>query len=281
LRAEMLSRKISLLKELDETIDFSKSTVQIEIMLAFLLSREKMTPSRLVELLDERRKAVLDALRKMQLKGVIKREGEEGGEPVYALTEAGEAYSRKLLEALGLGGEEGRERSTEEAISNRDRIAALKRIVGLYHIYNAVVYLANAPEGKMDLRRLSLLVGLSPERMKSYLDAYSRPPVRIFRRMASPLSRTTYYKLDREGWNIYYKSPHYMQLKSSRISRIRLKVRMRLWMMKHVREGVLAPLFFLKIAISYIAINVAEPLVAFAVFSLFSATELFISLFLP
>lgn len=251
LRADALSRKLSLLKELDETIDFSKSTIQIEIMFVFLLSKEKLTPSKLVELLDERRKAVLDALRKMQLKGIIKRDREENGEPLYTLTETGESYSKKLLEALGFDGERI-ERKSEDELPNREKVAVIRRIIGLYYIYNAIVYLANFPGGKTDLRRLSFLVGLSPERMKSYLDSYSRPPVRIFRRSVSASTRMTFYKLEKEGWSIYYRSPHYFQLKGDLINRLRLKVKIKLWRLKKAREILLLSLLFIKLLFSYL-----------------------------
>ncbi|MGC8563697.1 MAG: hypothetical protein ACP5LZ_02235 [Fervidicoccaceae archaeon] len=275
-----MNRKLSLLRELDETIDFSKSTIQIEIMFVFMISKEKMTPSKLVELLDERRKAVLDALRKMQLKGIIKKEGEEDGEPVYALTETGEEYSKKLMEVLGL--KEGDHHSSGgEVEPNREKIAVLKRMIGLYHIYNAIVYLANTPENKMDLHKLSSLVGLSPERMKSYLDAYSRPPIRVFRRSSSPVSRLTFYKLEKEGWNIYYRSPHYLQLKEDPISRVRMKVRIKLWRFKRQREILLLVFFPIKLFFSFISLKLLSAMSAFATFTFLSIIELLIALFSP
>jgi predicted transcriptional regulator len=120
-KTEHLSQKLLLLKKLDETIDFSKSTLQIEVMFTFLMGKEKLTPSELVEVLDERRKAVLDALRKMQLKGIIKKEGEVEGEPVYVLTESGLRYSKKLKEALGLSTHDNSVQINEEYISNREK----------------------------------------------------------------------------------------------------------------------------------------------------------------
>ncbi|MEM4462876.1 MAG: hypothetical protein QXR98_01405 [Fervidicoccaceae archaeon] len=281
MKIEMLNRKLTVLKELDETIDFSKSTLQIEIMLAFLLGNRELTPSNLVELMDERRKAILDALRKMQLKGIIRKEGERNGEPIYVLTETGEKYSQMLKDALGLKETPQDSSSKEEVLSNRDRIVILKKITGLYHIYNAIVYLANSSEGKMDLSKLSSLVGLSPERAKSYLDAYSRPPIRIFRRIVIPSTRKTFYKLEKEGWAIYYKSMQYMQFKSDFIARTRLKLRMRMWRFRRVREVLLIPLFLIKILLTSFTALIGSLFDAFFILLTLSFVEFTVSLLSP
>jgi len=280
-KTEHLSQKLLLLKELDETIDFSKSTLQIEVMFTFLMGKEKLTPSELVEVLDERRKAVLDALRKMQLKGIIKKEGEVEGEPVYVLTESGLRYSKKLKEALGLSTHDNSVQINEEYISNREKIASLRRIIGLYYVYNAILYLANSPGGRADLYRLSALVGLSPERMKSYLDAYSRPPMRIFKRQSSPLTRKTFYKLEKEGWGIYYKTHQYQQLKEDPISKFKIKLRIKLWRIKRLRETLLFPAFFASLAIGYLALNISSTKITFTVFFTLLLTNLVLALISP
>ncbi len=245
--SEPLTAKIRLLRDLDSKIDFARSTIQLHIVFALVMSREPLTPTRIAELLEERRKAVLDALRKLELKGIIVRKGARGGENLYALSEEGKRYAERLLSFLGIG--KSLKIDTSETDSS-GRAVIVKKLTEAHHIYKAVVFLANAPGMKLSLRKLSELMGLSPERAKSYLDVFSRPPIRIFRRIGGR-GEGVYYKLEEKGLALYKRLPDYQVLKNSMLERIRLKTMLILG--RRISRGLLVPALASLVAMTFTA----------------------------
>ncbi len=219
-----LTAKIHVLRDLDNKIDFARSTVQLHIIFALMMSQKPLTPTRIAEIIEERRKAVLDALRKLELKGIVARAGTLGGETLYTLSKSGKEYADRLLSVLGVSGNL-RVDSERNEISNRAII--IKRLTEAQYLYNAIVLLANSPEMKLELKKLSELMGLSPDRAKSYLDMFSRPPIRVFRRVGRR-GEGVHYKLEEKGLAIYKRIPAYQLIKNSILERTRVKLRIRL-----------------------------------------------------
>ena len=222
--SEPLTAKIHTLRDLDNKIDFARSTIQLQIIFALIMSRKPLTPTRISEIIEERRKAVLDALRKLELKGIVARAGTLGGETLYTLSESGKEYADKLLAVLGVSGNLKANFDRNE-VSNRTVI--IKRLTEAQYLYNAIVFLANSPGMKLDLKKLSELMGLSQDRAKSYLDVFSRPPIRIFRRVGRR-GEGVHYKLEEEGLAVYKRTPAYQLIKNSVLERTRVKLRIRL-----------------------------------------------------
>ncbi|HEW63599.1 hypothetical protein [Fervidicoccus fontis] len=218
-----IEEKLRTLKRLDGVIDFSKSSVQIEIVFLFLIYGRDLTPTEISESANERRKAVLDALRKLQLKGIVKKVGEKDREPLYGLSEEGKKYSEELLRALGLEGFKLASRVSEEE-SIRERLIVQKKIIEANYIYNAICYLATSKDQTLSLKTISRLLNLSEERAKEYLDIYSRPPERLFRKIIKPDTRETYYKLEKEGLSIFYRTQNYLSFKNSPIYKLKQKL---------------------------------------------------------
>nr|MEB3859661.1 hypothetical protein [Desulfurococcales archaeon] len=136
--------RLELLRKLDSIIDFSKSTIQLQIVLALALNGEHLSTSKLSRIVGERRKAVLDALRKLEYKGLIRRvNGGEPGEIVYELTDLGRAFTRGLTGLLGSSLGSARAFNTlSEELTVSQRITLRSRLAEAGYAYKALVALS-------------------------------------------------------------------------------------------------------------------------------------------
>ena len=219
-------RKLTLLKQLDNTIDFSRSAIQLEIVMALTAAGHPLTATALSEKLGERRKAILDALRKLENKGIVeKRLGPR--EIEYTLSKGGREYALKLLAVLGDEGSRGEEdQGASHATIARKELVAGSLLESRY-LYKAILYLAHAPGHTLSLKTLARLMNLSPERAKSYLDLFSLPPNRIFRRITHP-RRGIHYRLEEEGLKLYHRMPEHLRGKKNPLYRLMLSLEARL-----------------------------------------------------
>lgn len=206
--------RLRLLQRLDSMIDFSRAALQLEIVFALIFSPRPLTPTDLVITLGERRKAILDALRKLETKGLVVKAGERAGEHLYTLGEKGRQYAEDLKKLLGLV--EGQVDTRIVArMSVPRRLQLMQDLVKAHHVYKAIVILARAPRRTLRLEKLAREMGLSPDRARSYLDLFSRPPHRLFRKIVVP-GGGTHYRLEEEGLKLYRRTPH-QRLEKSRV----------------------------------------------------------------
>ena len=216
--------KLTLLKQLDNTIDFSRSALQLQIVTALITAGHPLTATTLSERLGERRKAVLDALRKLENKGIVeKRLGPR--EIEYALSSQGREYALKLLAILGDKTSPHPEDAPETSVARKEIVVT--HLLETHYIYKAITALAHAPGRTLPLKHLSRQMGLSPERAKSYLDLFSLPPNRIFRRIQHP-RRGVYYHLEDEGLKLYYRTPEHTRSRRNPLLRLMLSLEARL-----------------------------------------------------
>jgi len=208
-------QRLMLLRELDETIDFAKSVIQLDAVLALYHAEGGLTLDALCERIGERRKAVLDALRKLEMKGLVAREA-RGGDVVLKLSEKGLDYARKLVEFLSPAPDTMKRQPDFDAKLRRSFL--IDGLVEAHYLYRAIVALGSSESRVLSLEELAKAMGLSPERAKSYLDVFCLPPKRVFRRIQKP-GRGTFYKLEDEGLKIYYKLPDYRRREGQGVSR--------------------------------------------------------------
>lgn len=214
---EHVLRRLEELKELDDKVDFARSAVQLGVVLALSLRGAPMSADELAQALGERKKAVLDALRKLELKGLVAKSS--GGEVKYGLSEEGKDYASKLLKLL----EGPAERQPLEGLGEVSKRDLLKGLLSSQYLLSAIVALANAKGNAMELRKLAGIMGLSADRAKSYLDLLSRPPSRVFRRLVHP-AKGVMYKLDKEGFEVYYRTRVYAAAKKNPLLRLKLRL---------------------------------------------------------
>ncbi len=204
---------LKLLKELDSIVDFSRSTNQLIIIL-YLFSKNDATPLSIISReLGISRKNILDSMRKLERKNLVTRIEKEG-EIHFLLSETGRKYVNKLMSLLN-----GNVKDSEiiKHLNVAARINIGHELITAYRLYRALVTLGLSEKQYLHVRELAESMGLSIDRAKSYLDAFSTSPAKLFRRVTT--TKGTYYKLAKNGLNILYKTPHYTWFKKNRIYR--------------------------------------------------------------
>ncbi|MEM2128133.1 MAG: MarR family transcriptional regulator [Candidatus Methanomethylicaceae archaeon] len=227
-----IMEKINQLRKVDQLVDISKSTLQLDILLS--LDRDKeITVSDLVSILGQRRKAITDALRKLRNKGLI--EFSPDGK-YYKLTENGIQCIKMLVDFVGCPSS-GTELVDKVRIQMPDRcnIEALPSA----SIASQIIMTMGTSKGyRMTLKEIARSIGLSPQRTQSYLDLYLEKEPRLFKKYADETSLSsllskfgiklrryeTYYALTQEGLQHFYKLPIYLKLKQSLAYRILSKL---------------------------------------------------------
>ncbi|MDI9644451.1 MAG: MarR family winged helix-turn-helix transcriptional regulator, partial [Candidatus Verstraetearchaeota archaeon] len=100
----LLSERLTRLRSVTGLIDISKSTLQLDIILA-LNSRGELSPAEIASILGQRRKAVTDAMRKLRIKGLVEPASENGKSATYRLTALGGESIKAILGFLEDRGE--------------------------------------------------------------------------------------------------------------------------------------------------------------------------------
>ncbi len=250
-RYGVLSEGMDKLRSIDRLIDISKSTIQIDILLT--LSRGEMTSAEIAKEICQRRKAITDAMRKLRVKGLVDEVTEEGiGKSArYALTAAGHGCLNTLLNLTHPNSNPKAEttQDTHRAVSDpwpKDRIPLPGQCPppgGTIYTVDAssfpiaaitselIMVLGSESGNVMSSKRLARTVGLSEQRLESYLEVYLNGTPKLFRQYvdrpgwAKVLSKLglksstrkteTYYGLTSEGLQYYYRLPSYSKLKNS------------------------------------------------------------------
>lgn len=245
-----LQERLNRLREIDELIDISRGTLQLDIILT-LMTRESMSVSELASSIGERRKAVTDALRKLRNKGLVAYSPD--GESV-SLTREGIRCMKTLAEILspapstdtpvpppsrqppvrprGSGTPAADWNLSCDALQARqDSVCAS---IPSASVVSQVVMHLGTSKGAVPLRDLARSTGLSPQRLQSYIDPYTEGAHRIFKKYTEerPVSKflsklgikvkkyDTYYALTQEGMQSFYKLPAYFKMKRSLTYRV-------------------------------------------------------------
>ncbi len=204
---------LKILRELDSILDFSRSSNQLLIVFYLSSINGETSISELAAKLKLSRKSILDSIRKLERKGLVEKIYKE--DDIYlSLSDKGREYMRKLMTILSTR-HDAPMPSPDTALKVMARINIGHELVTAYRIYRALIALGFSGKTHMSLRELSKHMGLSMERAKSYLDAFSASPSRLFRRITAPTG--VYYRLDKEGKRILYYSPHYIAYKKSKL----------------------------------------------------------------
>ena len=211
--------RLDLLRKLDSIIDFSKSTIQLQIVLALALNGDKLSTSKLSRIVGERRKAVLDALRKLEYKGLIRRVNNvDSSEIVYELSDLGKAFTKGLVKLLNSStGNTHAYNLLGDELTVSQRITLRSRLVEAGYAYKALVALSLAPRHSLPARILSKSLGISTERLISYMDLFTTPPQRIFKKVLKP-DGTIIYRLDTEGVKLLARISESKKLRSKKLA---------------------------------------------------------------
>ncbi len=209
--------RINMLREIDSVIDLARGWLQIRLLVA--IGENGVRVDELSAMLGQPRKAILDALRKMKIKGLV-----EESKGYYRLTERGLNLYRMLI---GVAAQSFKTTQTNAShVSIYDVISSLTRHI---YLYETLVALGSSPNYEMTLEELASIVRISPRQLDEYLSVYSNGSLKLLERSLKRCgvlrNRTcVYYRIGRDGRKILYRLPEYMRVKRSWATRILVRL---------------------------------------------------------
>ena len=229
-----LQLKIEKIREFDSLIDFARSSLQLDIVFQLASSRKPLSAAEIARVLGQRKKPILDALRKLEIKGLVKKSNSRGD--LYELTELGRNAIEDLFAILGVSDLKAALRSGYGKVRARDMI---KIVIPVNYIHDTLVALGTSRRNELSLSTLSQIIGLSPQRLAMYLDPYAEPrsEVRLFKkyRRESFTQKITnklfgrtktevHYRLTSLGMETFYRLSIYSRIKGNSVLRFLIKV---------------------------------------------------------
>ncbi|MEM1560547.1 MAG: hypothetical protein QXN35_03275, partial [Ignisphaera sp.] len=178
---------IEVLKRLDQEIDFARGSLQLSIVLELDRSNEGLTAKELSKKLNERSKAVANALRKMVLKDLVTKVRNGNSYEVYILSERGRRFYEDLHRVVkGNGGSRYTNGNRKGGVNLQ--IFSIELMKKDY-IVDAVIAMAISRRGALSLREVAEAMGLSPQRAQAYLEMYSSrdSPIKLFKKIDTEL----------------------------------------------------------------------------------------------
>ncbi len=204
-------QRLNTLREVDSVIDLSRGWLQLRIVVV-LGYLKKLDVDGLAKLLGERKKAVLDALRKLRLKALIT----EVDEGMYlALSDEGRNLYSSILSIIV-----GTPVTSSENVSTLSIAEDLHRyLTRSFYLYEAIIALGTSRKYELPINTLASIVKLSPEVLDDYLKPYAENRSRVFKRLTPSRGFLTRakgitYRLDDEGVKIYHRLPDYVKYKN-------------------------------------------------------------------
>lgn len=238
---------IEVLRRLDQEIDFARGSLQLSIVLELGKNGNGLTIKDLSKRLNERNKAVADALRKMMLKNLVVKVRNGGGYEVYTLTEKGRRFYDDLYVVLkGDGGSRYVESSRGYDINPHEfSIELMKKD----YIVDAIIAIATSKKGILPLRDIADAMGLSKQRAQAYIEMYSNreSPIKLFKRIDIELTKLEnrkeklltlrslipktwrksegyLYRLTEDGLSTFHRLTFYTRYKNSRTAKVLRKM---------------------------------------------------------
>lgn len=229
--------KLQLLRELDSTVDFARGYIQLKVLM--LLSSEKPLNAKDIGLaVNEKKKTVIDALRKLVSKGLVVKE-KEGGEGLYRLSELGKEYFNKLSSLLGESHESSHNNCNHYDPPATTILDIAANIVKYVHLMDALIAVATSRRRELSLIDVADAMKLSPDRAQSYIEMYAEKnsnaklftrierkskALELLARVLKKLGftvRTTVsaYRITDDGLTVFYKLPYYIKYKKGLIAR--------------------------------------------------------------
>ncbi|MET1160497.1 MAG: hypothetical protein ABWW65_06000 [Thermoprotei archaeon] len=216
--ADRYVKRLLMLKELDSIIDFSKASNQLVIIL-YLYSLERPISIReLSKLTGYSRKSILDSIRKLEKKSlVVKREYNR--ELYVELSPYGKQYMDTLLSVL----------EPEEETENKTLLKAATRLnvvnellLGLF-LYRLIVFLGLSGKSICNQENVVEITGCDTKTAGIMIASFSQNPSRVFRLLDKKEGQKK-LKLDKQGYALLEKTPHYRAYMGSRVFRTLCRV---------------------------------------------------------
>jgi len=206
-----MHKKIELIKELDATLDFAKSTAQLEIMLYLSTSKKSPTVREIAQALNMKLKTAYDALNKLINKELVERT-DEGG---YKLSTLGNEYVEKLVSLIV----DGELRGSQQISLNVNNINAIMRnLVTFKHVHDVMLILALTNSDKIELKKLAKLFKTSEQTLSEHLELFCKKDGSLgLLKKTVGSDGTTYYSLTESGRQEVSKFMTYRRLRNNKL----------------------------------------------------------------
>ncbi|MCX8185479.1 MAG: hypothetical protein N3E43_06990, partial [Sulfolobales archaeon] len=204
---DWLSRA-SILREVDSYVDIARGWLQLRILLV-LGESGSCSVDELVSKLGERRKAILDALRKMRSKGLVSAEDNP------SLTELGSRVFEQLYSVLTCS-------SFSSPVALKSLVYDVPRdLARLFYLYEVLVALGTSKKYELPLSALCYVTKLKPETLEDYLKPYGGEELKLLKRVLKNRKffffsrKAVCYRLTDDGVKVFHRLPDYVKYRSS------------------------------------------------------------------
>ncbi len=228
--------KLEKIREFDSLIDFARSSLQLDIVLYLASSKAPLSAADIAKALGQRKKPILDALRKLEMKGLVKRAGAR--EDLYELTELGRNTIDDLMIVLGFGDMKQMLKNVHRRYGKIRARDMIRVVVPVNYLHEVLVALGTSRSSELPLSTLSRIVGISEQRLSMYLEPYVNPKseIRLFKKIRRETwkakirnvlfgTRHTeiFYRLTSLGQETFYRLTTYTKIKSNTLLRCLVK----------------------------------------------------------
>lgn len=185
--------KLDVLRSIDSIIDFSKATVQLRILIA--LGMGALTITDIVKVTGLRRKAILDAIRKLEIKGLVTRTSD-----TYMLTRKGREIYNMLMKISMEFNSNGK--GLDKNYKVRD---AYIDLLSVSYMLECLKILGRRGTKPLPLNKLASKIGLAPTTLEQHLKIYvDNGNITLFERFVGRDGKI-YYRLSSMGLKLYNK----------------------------------------------------------------------------
>ncbi len=206
------------LRKVDSVVDMARGWTQLRILLV-VGHKGRATVDDLVRVLGERRKTILDSLRKMRVKGLV---ADVNG--VLRLSDKGKEVYNLLSSILRSSIVKGRR--IEDAQTAAIVYDIPRNLTKAFYLYDAIIAIGSSPKNELPLETLAYIVKLSPSIIDDYLKPFANGENALFRRVIKEKSllffkrRKIFYRLTKEGLKVFYRLPAYLKYKNNKAAKL-------------------------------------------------------------
>lgn len=187
-----LTEKIEVLRRIDSIIDFNRATAQLRILIA--LDGSKSSVDELVRKTGLKRKTILDAVRKLEIKGLVKKDKDK-----YVLTTLGRSIYNSLR-SIAIGNPTP---LPAKPIIKTVYYDTYDQLLSVVYMIKAVRILGKRKNKPMTLKDLAKKVGVSQVTLGDHLAKFMYGELKIFEKLYDIDNRKVYYRLTKLGIKLY------------------------------------------------------------------------------
>ena len=188
---------LEVLRRIDSVVDFSRATAQLKILLA--IDNSTLTVTDIVKATGLKRKTVLDALRKLEIKDLVRKIGNK-----YSLSPEGLRIYDALKELVKTGNiPVGKIRISGEKVAFYE---SYDKLLSTAYMLLAMKIVGDSDNKPITIRKLAAKLHVSPLTLEEHLRRFTDTNgLRVFEKVYDlKHPRTVMYRLTRLGLKLYH-----------------------------------------------------------------------------